>query len=151
MHVLSLAPEGSHSNCCTPANVLLPSHLHCDIPTFQQMDEDARVLCICSEEAAKQKHDAEEDLCQMQQQHTTLMASATAEGRSVANLLHLQSQLAAASELCKKVQQKHCSPSSSAQCMSSAYTHLFPITLAHPHAYTPLHLPIHLPIRLPIH
>lgn len=58
---------------------------------------------ICSQEAAKQKRDAEEGLCQLQQQHTTLLASAEAEGSSVAELLRLQSQLAAANELCKRV------------------------------------------------
>ena len=50
-----------------------------------------------------QKHDAEQDLCQLQQQHTALLASAAPEGSSLADLLQLQSQLAATNEMCKKV------------------------------------------------
>ncbi|KAL3150462.1 hypothetical protein ABBQ32_000288 [Trebouxia sp. C0010 RCD-2024] len=42
--------------------------------------------------AAQQKHHAEQRLSQLHQQHTTLLASATAEGTSIAQLLHLQTQ-----------------------------------------------------------
>lgn len=58
---------------------------------------------ICRGAAAQQKDDAEQHMSQLQQQHTTLLAAATAEGSSIAQLLDLQSQVTAAKELCKKV------------------------------------------------
>lgn len=132
MHAWSQALEGSHSSCQN-----ISFRLHSDILGLQQMADDW--LSVCSEEAAKQKHDAEKDLCQLQQKHTTVLASATAGGSSLADLLRLQSQLAAVNELCKKVWQKFCPQSTPAQCLSSASTHPLAYTLPHPIAHQLTH------------
>ena len=58
---------------------------------------------MCRDDLHKQRLEADQHFKQLQQRHADLIAAATADKKSVSQVLHLLSETAAQDEMCRKV------------------------------------------------